>query len=94
MKKRQFLTAAALAGGVLPAIAHGASARARRFIVATHLDGEAMALGGLGPLWAVYDADRVPDMAARRWPSASRCARGPCTTSTCRLDLAPSWGFS
>jgi hypothetical protein len=24
-----------------------------------------MALGGLGPLWAVYDADRFPDMAAR-----------------------------
>ncbi len=40
-------------------------ARAQRFIVATHLDGRPMALGGLGPLWAVYDADRVPDMAAR-----------------------------
>ncbi|XYJ10679.1 molybdopterin-dependent oxidoreductase [Telluria sp. B2] len=39
-------------------------ARAQRFIVATHLDGQPMALGGLGPLWAVYDADRVPDMAA------------------------------
>lgn len=35
------------------------------FIVATHLDGEPMPLGGLGPLWAVYDADRFPDMAAR-----------------------------
>jgi hypothetical protein len=39
--------------------------RAWRFIVATHLDGQPMALGGLGPLWAVYDADRVPEMAAR-----------------------------
>lgn len=39
-------------------------ARAQRFIVATHLDGQPMALGGLGPLWAVYDADRVPEMAA------------------------------
>jgi hypothetical protein len=39
--------------------------RAWRYIVATHLDGQPMALGGLGPLWAVYDADRVPDMAAR-----------------------------
>lgn len=39
--------------------------RAWKFIVATHLDGRPMALGGLGPLWAVYDADRVPDMAAR-----------------------------
>ena len=36
-----------------------------KLIVATHLDGEPMALGGLGPLWAVYDADRVPEMAAR-----------------------------
>ena len=41
-----------------------AQARARRFIVATHVDGNPMSLGGLGPLWAVYDADRVPDMAA------------------------------
>ncbi|MCC2972988.1 molybdopterin-dependent oxidoreductase [Massilia sp. IC2-476] len=40
--------------------------RAWGFIVATHLDGQPMALGGLGPLWAVYDADRVPEMAARK----------------------------
>lgn len=39
-----------------------------RFILATHLDGEPMALGGLGPLWAVYDADRFPDQAARPVP--------------------------
>lgn len=32
--------------------------QAHRFIVATHLDGRPMPLGGLGPLWAVYDADR------------------------------------
>jgi hypothetical protein len=38
--------------------------RAWSFIVATHLDGKPMPLGGLGPLWAVYDADRVPEMAA------------------------------
>jgi hypothetical protein len=36
-----------------------------RFIVATHLDGKPMPLGGLGPLWAVYDADRFADMAAK-----------------------------
>ena len=45
-----------------------AEARAQRFIVATHLDGQPMALGGLGPLWAIYDADRVPEMAARALP--------------------------
>lgn len=40
-----------------------------RFIVATHLDGQPMALGGLGPLWGVYDADRFPDMAAKPLPA-------------------------
>lgn len=42
----------------------GLHARRRRFIVATHIDGKPMPLGGLGPLWAVYDADQVPEMAA------------------------------
>lgn len=52
-----------------------AQARARRFIVATHIDGKPMPLGGLGPLWAVYDADQVPDMAAL--PLAQRFAACP-----------------
>ena len=43
-----------------------AQVRMWKMIVATHLDGRPMALGGLGPLWAVYDADRVPEMAARK----------------------------
>ena len=42
-----------------------AEATRRRFIIATHLDGRPLALGGLGPLWAVYDADRFADMAAK-----------------------------
>jgi hypothetical protein len=50
-------------------------ARAQGFMVATHLDGQPMALGGLGPLWAVYDADRVPEMAAQ--PLAARFATCP-----------------
>ena len=37
-----------------------ADARAYRMIVATTLDGAPMSVGGLGPLWAVYDADRLP----------------------------------
>ncbi len=37
-----------------------ADARAYRMIVATALDDVPMSLGGLGPLWAVYDADRLP----------------------------------
>jgi hypothetical protein len=52
-----------------------AQARARRFIVATHVDGRPMPLGGLGPLWAVYDADRVPEMAVL--PLAQRFAGCP-----------------
>ena len=36
-----------------------ADAIAYRMIVATHLDGRPMALGGLGPQWAVYDADNL-----------------------------------
>jgi hypothetical protein len=40
-------------------------ARKYRFIVATHLDSRPMPLGGLGPLWAVYDADRFPEMRAK-----------------------------
>ncbi len=42
-----------------------AEVRKYRFIVATHLDGRPMPLGGLGPLWAVYDADRFPEMRAK-----------------------------
>jgi hypothetical protein len=36
-----------------------------RFIVATHLDGHPMPLGGLGPVWAVYEADKFADMMAK-----------------------------
>lgn len=38
------------------------------FIVATHLDGQPMPLGGLGPLWAVYEPDRFPDLARLSLP--------------------------
>ena len=50
--------------GYSPAITM-ADARKYRFIVATHLDGKPMPLGGLGPLWAVYEPDAFPEMAAR-----------------------------
>lgn len=38
-----------------------ADAKRYRMLVATQLDGAALAIGGLGPQWAVYDADRLPD---------------------------------
>ncbi|WP_034298211.1 molybdopterin-dependent oxidoreductase [Herbaspirillum sp. RV1423] len=42
-----------------------ADIRKYRFIVATHLDGKPIPLGGLGPLWAVYDADSFADIMAK-----------------------------
>ena len=50
-------------------------ARSLGLIVATHLDGKPMALGGLGPLWAVLDADRNPELASK--PVAERFAKCP-----------------
>jgi hypothetical protein len=52
-----------------------AQARTRRVIVATHIDGDPMPLGGLGPLWAVHDADRLPELA--QLPLAQRFAACP-----------------
>ena len=40
-------------------------ARRQRFMVALQLDGKPMPLGGLGPLWAVIDADRVAELASK-----------------------------
>jgi hypothetical protein len=37
-----------------------ADARGYRMVVAGALDGVPMSVGSLGPLWAVYDADRLP----------------------------------
>lgn len=36
-----------------------ANARSYRMIVATEIDGAALALGGLGPQWAIYEADTL-----------------------------------
>jgi hypothetical protein len=52
-----------------------ADLRKYRYIVATHLDGKPMPVGGLGPLWAVYDADRFADMMER--PLGARFALCP-----------------
>jgi hypothetical protein len=50
-------------------------AREQRFIVATHLDGAPLTLGGLGPLWAVYDPAKVPGMLDK--PLPERFAKCP-----------------
>ncbi|VVE28337.1 molybdopterin-dependent oxidoreductase [Pandoraea terrigena] len=36
-----------------------------QFLLATHLDGKPLALGGLGPLWAVYDPAEIPALASK-----------------------------
>jgi hypothetical protein len=59
---------------------------AMSMIVATHLDGQPMALGGLGPLWAVYDADRYAPAAAR--PLAERF--GNCPYALYHVDVSTS----
>ncbi|QDQ25155.1 molybdopterin-dependent oxidoreductase [Chitinimonas arctica] len=45
------------------------------FILATERDGLPLPLGGLGPLWAVYDADRIPELAGK--PLKERFALSP-----------------
>jgi hypothetical protein len=60
--------------GYAPAITLD-EAKKYKFIVATHLDGKPMPLGGLGPLWAVYEADKFADMAAK--PVDQRFANCP-----------------
>ncbi len=62
--------------------------RKYRFIVATHLDGRPMPLGGLGPLWALYDADRFSDMAAK--PVNQRFAL--CPWALYHIDVQRSQG--
>lgn len=52
-----------------------ADVRKYRYLIATRRDGQALPLGGLGPLWAVYDADRFADMVAK--PLGERFALCP-----------------
>ncbi len=47
------------------------------FVVATHIDGKLLSMGGFGPLFALYDADRIPEIMQK--PLAQRfsgCAWG------------------
>ena len=69
--------------GYAPTLTIG-DARKYGFIVATHRDGQPLGLGGLGPLWAVYDADRFPDRAAK--PVSERFAT--CPWGLYHIDIA------
>lgn len=62
--KREFLaTAAALPAAAMLAGYNApislADARSYRMLVATHVGGKPLALGGLRPQWAVYEADFI-----------------------------------
>jgi hypothetical protein len=39
--------------------------RSYRFIVATQMDGKPLPLGGVGLLWAIYDADKIPELSGK-----------------------------
>jgi hypothetical protein len=52
-----------------------AQAAAQRVMLATHMDGQPMALGGLGPLWSVVDADRIAELKGK--PLVERFADCP-----------------
>jgi hypothetical protein len=59
-----------------------------RVIVAMQLDGKPLPLGGLGPLWALYDADAVPEMAAK--PLNERY--GLCPWGLYHIDVRAGFG--
>lgn len=63
-----------------------ADARSYRMIVATHLDGRPLALGGLGPQWAVYEADILP--AFKDKPLKERF--GLCPWGLYHVDVKPA----
>lgn len=58
----------------------------RRFIIATHMDGQPLALGGIGPLWSVFEPDRFPDLAGK--PLKDRFAL--CPWGTYQVDVSAS----
>jgi hypothetical protein len=57
-----------------------------RMLITTHLDGQSLALGGLGPQWAVYDADKLADFKDK--PLKQRF--GLCPWSVYHIDVKPA----
>jgi hypothetical protein len=57
-----------------------------RMLLATHIDGRPLALGGLGPQWAVYDADQLPDFKDK--PLKERFAL--CPWGLYHIDVKPA----
>lgn len=63
-----------------------ADIRRYRMLIATHLDGQPLALGGLGPQWAVYDADNIADFKDK--PLKQRF--GLCPWGVYYIDVKPA----
>jgi hypothetical protein len=63
-----------------------ADIRRYRMLLATHLDGQPLALGGLGPQWAVYDADNIADFKDK--PLKQRF--GLCPWGVYHIDAKPA----
>nr|WP_315488358.1 molybdopterin-dependent oxidoreductase [uncultured Rhodoferax sp.] len=63
-----------------------ADIRRYRMVIATHMDGQPLALGGLGPQWAVYDADRLADFKDK--PLAQRF--GLCPWGLYHINVKPA----
>jgi hypothetical protein len=63
-----------------------ADIRRYRMLIATHLDGQPLALGGLGPQWAVYDADNLADFKDK--PLKQRF--GLCPWGVYHIDVKPA----
>lgn len=63
-----------------------ADIRRYRMLIATHLDGQPLALGGLGPQWAVYDADNIADF--KDMPLKQRF--GLCPWGVYYIDVKPA----
>lgn len=55
-------------------------------VLATHMDGQPLALGGLGPQWAVYDADNLADFKDK--PLKQRF--GLCPWGVYHIDVKPA----
>jgi hypothetical protein len=63
-----------------------ADVRKYRFVLATHLDSQPLGLGGLGPLWALFEADHFPEFAAK--PVTERF--GQCPWATYHIEVKPA----
>ncbi|WP_211467981.1 molybdopterin-dependent oxidoreductase [Collimonas silvisoli] len=60
--------------GYMPQLSF-AQLRKYGYILATHIDGKPLAIGGFGPIFAIYDADRVAEEAQK--PLSQRFALCP-----------------